>query len=126
MTFRSYLAGAVRSSALDRVRRKKSLRRGSPVSFSDYSEEEPPDLKDESSVDSTPLARIEGTESLKQMLEYINLLPEHYREVFILKHLEDIRYDDIAKILGISLSAVEARLYRARKILRDRLGRLET
>ncbi len=124
LTFRAYLAGAVRSSALDWIRRRKSLRRGSPVSFSEYSDK-PPDLADENAVNRTPLARIESSETYRELLELVNALPEHYREAFVLKHLEGISYEEIAGILGISLSAVEARLFRARKMLRNRLGRLD-
>jgi RNA polymerase sigma-70 factor (ECF subfamily) len=121
-TFRSYLVGAVRSSSLDWIRKQSSLRRGSPISFSEYSEEEP-DLTDEHAVDRTPLATIERTEGYDKLLELIDQLPQHYREVFVLKHIEGVTYAEIARILGISLSAVEARLFRARKMLRGRLGR---
>lgn len=124
-TFRTYLAGAVRSSALDWVRRQKSLRRGSPVSFSDYSDEAP-ELPDDAPAGRPPLARIQDSETMATLLVLIDELPEHYREVFVLKHIEQISYDEIAKTLGISLSAVEARLFRARRMLRSKLGRLDT
>lgn len=121
-TFRTYLAGAVRSSALDWVRRRKALRRGGAVTFSEYAEE-PPELPTEDSVNRTLLAGIEKTQNYGQLLTLIDSLPEHYREVFILKHIEKIKYREIAEILGTTVGAVEARLFRARRMLRTRLGR---
>jgi RNA polymerase sigma-70 factor (ECF subfamily) len=121
-TFRTYLSGAVRTSALDWVRRQKSLRRGTPVSYSHHEEDEH-DLLDEHPVDLAPITRIQNSENYLELIDLINALPEHYREVFILKHIENLSYKDIADILGISFSAVEARLFRARRILRDALGR---
>jgi DNA-directed RNA polymerase specialized sigma24 family protein len=44
----------------------------------------------------------------------------------ILQHYFDSRsQSDIAKTMGITLRAVEGRLYRARQALRDRLQHLE-
>jgi RNA polymerase sigma-70 factor (ECF subfamily) len=67
--------------------------------------------------------RIQNSESYRELLEVINSLPDHYREVFVLKHVQNLSYKDIAGILGISFSTVEARLFRARRMLRDALGR---
>ncbi len=123
-TFRSYLANAVRSTSLDWVRRQKSLSRGSPISFSDYAEEAP-EMEDESTRGTAPLQSVEDSEMYEKILELVAELPENYREVFVLKHVEDVTYTEIADILGISVSAVEARLFRARKMLRDKLAKLE-
>lgn len=124
-TFRKYLVGAVRSSALDCVRRQKTLRRGSAVTFSKYTEE-PPEVPTKESANRTLLAGIERGEDYGQLLDLINSLPEHYREVFILKHVEKIKYREIAEILGLTMGAVEARLFRARRMLRSILGEQET
>jgi RNA polymerase sigma-70 factor (ECF subfamily) len=52
-----------------------------------------------------------------------NLRPKD-REVIVLHHLELIPIAEIAKILGISANAVEVRLHRARRRLRQRLSGL--
>jgi RNA polymerase sigma-70 factor, ECF subfamily len=49
------------------------------------------------------------------------LQPE-YREVLILKYVEEIRVAEIARILRLGEHAVESRLARARKALRKSLG----
>jgi RNA polymerase sigma factor (sigma-70 family) len=52
------------------------------------------------------------------------LLPKD-AEVLLLKYTEDWSYQEIAEHLGISESAVEARLYRARKHLRETLTAID-
>jgi RNA polymerase sigma-70 factor (ECF subfamily) len=53
----------------------------------------------------------------------INSLPEEYREVLVLREVEGMTYDDIARLLEINIGTVKSRLFRARKglqpILRD-------
>ena len=46
-------------------------------------------------------------------------------EILLLKYTEDWSYHQIAQKLGVSHSAVEARLHRARKRLRSELMALE-
>jgi RNA polymerase sigma-70 factor (ECF subfamily) len=114
----------VRTGAYDWIRRQRSLRRGDPVSLSDFTDEQS-EMPEEASIDTTPLSRVEDEEMYTHILDLINELPERYRDVFVLKHIENISYVEIAEILGVSTSAVEARLFRARTILREKLSRLE-
>jgi RNA polymerase sigma-70 factor (ECF subfamily) len=46
-------------------------------------------------------------------------LPEGYREVFLLKDMEGMSYEEISEMLGISVPAVKSRLHRARLALRE-------
>ena len=48
-------------------------------------------------------------------------LPDRQRAAIILRHYQELVYSDIAAVLGISVSAVESLLFRARAALRDRL-----
>jgi RNA polymerase sigma-70 factor (ECF subfamily) len=49
-------------------------------------------------------------------------LPPRYRAVVELRHFQDLAYDEIAATLGIPLSDVKSHLFRARRLLRERLG----
>ena len=51
-------------------------------------------------------------------------LPGKYREVIVLRYLQEMDLDAIAEVLGASRSAIEVRLHRARAMLKDELGTL--
>ena len=51
----------------------------------------------------------------------ITSLPEKQRLAVILRRYEDMPYDEIAGILGLSVSAVKSQLFRARQTLKESL-----
>lgn len=51
--------------------------------------------------------------------EAANALPEGYREVFLLKDVDGLSYEEIATMTGSSVPAVKSRLHRARLALRE-------
>jgi RNA polymerase sigma factor (sigma-70 family) len=55
----------------------------------------------------------------------IKRLPRQDAEMLMLKYTEDWSYRELADHLGISHSAVESRLHRARKRMRDQLAALD-
>src|SRR5713226_8091641 len=50
-------------------------------------------------------------------------LPEGHREVFLLKDVEGLSYEQIAEITGDSVPAIKSRLHRARLALREAIDR---
>jgi RNA polymerase sigma-70 factor (ECF subfamily) len=48
-------------------------------------------------------------------------LQEDYRTAFLLVHLEGLSYRDVALQLGVPVSTVEGRMYKAKQFLRERL-----
>ena len=61
-------------------------------------------------------------ETMKALDREIAALPIELREAFILGAIDQLPHKEIASILGISPKAVEVRVYRARKILTERLA----
>ncbi len=57
------------------------------------------------------------SEALRRM---VHQLPLPYRSVIVLKYLEDMSYAEIAETLGETLSNVQVRIHRAKKMLRER------
>lgn len=57
----------------------------------------------------------------QQIDRAIAALPIAYREVFVLRELEDLAYADIARIAGIPIGTVMSRLSRARGLMREAL-----
>ena len=53
--------------------------------------------------------------------EAIEALPPDYKVVLILRDLEGLSNEEVAEVVGTSVSAVKARLHRARLVLRGKL-----
>jgi RNA polymerase sigma factor (sigma-70 family) len=53
----------------------------------------------------------------------IQSLPEHYREVILLRDIEELSIDEIAGVLGLTRESVKARIHRARMMIREYLIR---
>ncbi|MGC1453567.1 MAG: sigma-70 family RNA polymerase sigma factor [Nitrospirota bacterium] len=51
----------------------------------------------------------------------LNSLPDEYREVIVLKHIEGLDYREIADILGVSVNALKVRAHRGREMLKELL-----
>ena len=65
---------------------------------------------------------IVGREVAKALERLIPLLPRRLRDVVTLSTVEDMSPTDVATVLEISEAAVRSRLFRARQILREKLG----
>jgi len=48
----------------------------------------------------------------------LDLLPVEYRDVIVLKHLEELDYQEIAEILGVKVNALKVRAHRGREMLK--------
>lgn len=62
-------------------------------------------------------------EAERELASALQALPPIYREVLILKHVNELSYTEIATVLGLNLSLVKNRLYRGRIMLREALQR---
>lgn len=71
-----------------------------------------------------PSDTAEQNETVRCVQESIQSLPHDLKTVVLLFEYEDLSYEEIAGTLSCSPKAVETRLYRARKILREKLERL--
>lgn len=69
----------------------------------------------------TPDRKLEKKEQENIVRQQIEKLPVKYRVPFLLHRYEGISYQEIATILDLSLSAVEARIHRAKKMLVEKL-----
>ena len=60
-------------------------------------------------------------EQYQQLLSAMKRLPEKYREVFILKHMDEMSYAGISEVLDVPVTTVQIRLVRARRMIYNRL-----
>jgi len=71
-----------------------------------------------------PLEWLLADERRKSIRQALSRLPRRDAEILLLKYTEDWTYRQLAEHLGISHSAVEARLHRARARMRGELAAL--
>jgi len=62
-------------------------------------------------------------ESSRVLGEAIRSLPEKYRTAFIMKEVQELPYETIAKVLNCSAGTIKSRLHRARELLQRKLER---
>ena len=79
----------------------------------------PRDFADWREIPSEVLERKEVREKLKGALASLGQI---YREVFVLRDIQQLSIEETSKALGISAAAVKTRLLRARLMLRDLLA----
>ncbi len=53
--------------------------------------------------------------------EQLEKLPAKYRSVLILRHLQEMTYEEMADILSMPIGTIKTHLFRARHLLKDRL-----
>ena len=68
-----------------------------------------------------PAAALEQAEARRRVAAAVDRLPEREREVLVLKEFEDLKYREIAELVGIPVGTVMSRLYSARRRLTDAL-----
>ena len=69
---------------------------------------------------------LEREDARRIVSQALNRLPEEFREIIVLRELEDLSYQDIARIAQIPLGTVMSRLSRARKLLSQALQHAAT
>jgi RNA polymerase sigma-70 factor, ECF subfamily len=79
----------------------------------------PRDFADWREIPSEVLERKEVREKLAEALASLGQI---YREVFVLRDMEQLSIEETANVLGISTASVKTRLLRARLMLRDLLA----
>ncbi|HHY83516.1 MAG TPA: RNA polymerase sigma factor [Clostridiales bacterium] len=80
-----------------------------------------PDIK----LSNLPDRMLELKETSLTVHRILAQLPEHQKELIILRDWHGMSYDDIARIMGKSLSWVKVNIYRSRTEFRNKYNRLE-
>jgi RNA polymerase sigma-70 factor (ECF subfamily) len=105
----STIARNLAFNLLKREERKESLDRKQEFGF------------DTESGEAGPLEKLLASEGQKRFYAALRKLPEKYRTVFVLRHFEDMNYQEIAQQLKIPVGTVDSRLHRARQTLAEAL-----
>lgn len=71
----------------------------------------------------TPEQQVGARELDRLLEEAVEALPAAYRTAYMLRELEGMETADVAECLGIPAATVKTRVHRARRLLREALGR---
>ncbi len=67
----------------------------------------------------TPEQESERQERCVEIESVVRTLPSNYRELVILRHSQDLTYEEIVDVTGLPLGTVKNRLFRAREMMRQ-------
>ena len=107
--FSTWIFAIAYHACCDRLNRRKR-----------YASEELPERADRGARDPSS-KRSPSTKPLR-LRAAIDALPEKYRTVITLFHLQGKQYDEIASVLGLPMGTVKTHLFRAKEQLRRLLG----
>lgn len=110
--WRSWLYRLARNAAMDagrEITRRRKLQRRIQHEYGS------------GSVAPAPHRSIQSDERTQALLQAITALPALYREPFVLRHLQNWSYREIAEVMEMPVDTVETRLVRARRHLREAL-----
>lgn len=114
MAFRPWLYRIAVNRCLDRLRARSRR----PEVLADLDRDNEPSL----SAVNEPLSAVLAGEREERLQKAVDGLPPKYRAVFILRHLDDLSYDEIALAMRVPVGTVKTHLFRARAALRHELS----
>ncbi len=117
-TFSAWLYKIASNTAIDFLRKKKFDTMPIYRKNDNSEEEEIIEIKDDTYV---PDLELLANERKQALLAAVAELPENYRVIIKLRHGEDMDYSEIAERLNLPLGTVKAHLFRARKMLYEKL-----
>ncbi len=122
-TLGTWLYRLATSRALKSLRKARAQKRFAFLTslLSQPDNPRPDNIRPEPPDHAHPLALLEAQQQLQLLRVQVARLPEQQQVAFLLRHEQDLSYEQIAAVLGTSLSAVESLLFRARQTLRKRL-----
>jgi RNA polymerase sigma-70 factor (ECF subfamily) len=118
--FRGWLSRIATNLFYDELRKRKRDR--APVSLDATRQLDDGELDWEiASPDPSPEENLSSQEFYEKLREAIADLPEAFRTTIILREIEDLPYEQIAEMTGVSLGTVKSRIARARARLQTQL-----
>lgn len=112
--FSTWLYRIAHNAAIDHMRRNSMAKQSIETENADGAYQ----LQLESPSPS-PEQEQERSEWRTEIESVVKCLPSAYRELILLRHGQDLSYDEIAEISGLPLGTVKNRLFRAREMMRE-------
>jgi len=105
--------------SLNHIRKRKLSRIFNKISLREESEDREAEIP--AAQDSSADFKVITREKKNIMSKALNGLPSNQRTAFTLYNIEGFNYEEIAEIMGCSISAVESRIHRAKMNLQKKL-----
>src|SRR5687767_13030734 len=112
--FSTWIYKIAHNAAIDHLRRNSGRER----SLQNGTESDSYDLPIESEGPS-PEQQSERAERRAEIETVVRSLPTPYRELIVLRHSQDMTYEEIVEVTGLPLGTVKNRLFRAREMMRQ-------
>ena len=84
-------------------------------------DDKPVDMDDWAQPASSPEQTLVREEQSVQLRQAILTLPPRYRVAIELRHFQELSYDEMAEVMGRPLSSVKSDLFRARRMLAEKM-----
>jgi RNA polymerase sigma-70 factor (ECF subfamily) len=110
--FSTWVFGIARNTCIDEHRRRARRRTTSDVEVVEPG--------------ASPFEMTDRELRAERLHRALQMVPTMYREVLVLYHFEQLKYREIADLLGLPLGTVMNRIFRARQKLREIYDAMET
>lgn len=117
--FGPWLAGIAQRVCLDWLKAKQT----SQVPFTQLSADANPEAILPTNGNSADY-ELERSDEINRLMSEVESLSDDCRETLLLYYYHDLTYQELAELLGVSSATVNARLTRARAVLRERLSKV--
>jgi RNA polymerase sigma-70 factor, ECF subfamily len=118
--FEPWLFAIARNLAIDHMRKRRVF----SLDSNDSVEQDPEALSPVSNAPS-PFEQAARTEDAERLAQSLQSLEPIYREALVLRFQEDLSLQEMANVVGASVSTVSSRIYRGLAALRAQMTRVE-
>ena len=112
--FSTWIYRIAHNAAIDYMRRHKQVEQSLEIEANDEVFEMQLECKRLS-----PEQEREQSEWRTEIYSVVQKLPTNYRELILLRHTQDLSYEEIAEVTNLPLGTVKNRLFRAREMMRQ-------
>jgi RNA polymerase sigma-70 factor (ECF subfamily) len=118
--FSTWLTGITMNHARNRLKKIKSISHYEGISIDDPVETETGQVMcDHPTQEESILEQLEKKELQAKVQECIGTLDDEFREVLVLRDIQEFSYDEIHDILNIPEGTIKSRLFRAREAMKN-------
>lgn len=122
--FSTWLLRIAKNQSLNRLKYLDRRGRLGRRSLDEISEEKLNASEEGRAERDSPVSLVEGNETVEIVRRAISTLAPDHRLVVVLRDVEDLSYEEIAKVTGLPVGTVKSRVHRARAALAARLSRV--